>query len=302
MSRAWMPLYVADYLADTGHLSAAEHGAYLLLIMHYWQNGGLPNEDRRLARICRMSPDEWADARETLFDMFDDGWKHARIEEELQAARDISDKAKEKAAKRWNKPGIADADAAAMPVHMPQVCQSQSQPPLSTVSNEPVERRAKAQPEHAQILEALTGVLSEDRARAVIEHRKKKKSPLNVHIAQLLARQFSQLAEPDKAADLMMMRGWQGCEIEWCVNAGLQLASSPSLATSGDGGRVFVKQDSDAWWAWRDYRKAMGKPTATAITSKEHKADGWWFESEFPPVAVDDPATQYDQHKGRNAA
>lgn len=303
MSRAWMPLYVADYLADTGHLSAAEHGAYLLLIMHYWQNGGLPNEDRRLARICRMSPDEWADARETLFDMFDEGWKHARIEEELQAARDISEKAKEKAAKRWHKPSNAEADASALPEHMPQECQSQSQSPSTTETKVPVVERAKARPEHAQILEALMGVLSEDRAKAVIDHRRKKKSPLNLHSAGLLVKQFRQLAEPDKAADLMMMRGWQGCDPEWCANAGLALASSPSQATPTEGGRVFVKQDSEAWWAWRDYRKALGKPTATAVTSKEHRADGWWFESEFPPdrVAVDDPGTEYEAYAGRAA-
>lgn len=56
MSSPWMPLWIGDYLKDTSHLCAAEHGAYLLLIMHYWQTGSLPTEDRHLAMIARMEP------------------------------------------------------------------------------------------------------------------------------------------------------------------------------------------------------------------------------------------------------
>jgi len=81
-----MPLYVADYLADTSHLTAAEHGAYLMLIMHYWRQGSLPTDDSVLQRIARMTSREWAKSRSTLAAFFSADWKHSRIESELEKA------------------------------------------------------------------------------------------------------------------------------------------------------------------------------------------------------------------------
>ena len=89
---AWMPFYIADYLADTGHLSTLEHGAYLLLIMHYWQNGGLPSQDLKLARICRLLPKEWQKIKQTMVDLFDADWKHHRIDKELATAEETINK------------------------------------------------------------------------------------------------------------------------------------------------------------------------------------------------------------------
>ncbi|OFX03915.1 MAG: hypothetical protein A3E78_07480 [Alphaproteobacteria bacterium RIFCSPHIGHO2_12_FULL_63_12] len=93
--RRWMPFYVADYLADTGHLSTVEHGAYMLLIMHYWQNGGLPIEDQKLARICRMTAAEWRDVRPTLVELFGVDWSHKRIDDELTHAEHVMNKRSE---------------------------------------------------------------------------------------------------------------------------------------------------------------------------------------------------------------
>lgn len=81
----YMQLYVADYLADTMHLSTEEHGAYLLLIFNYWQTGK-PIPKNRLARIARLSNDRWAHVEQTLAEFFtDDGesWSHDRIDREL---------------------------------------------------------------------------------------------------------------------------------------------------------------------------------------------------------------------------
>jgi uncharacterized protein YdaU (DUF1376 family) len=142
VTRPWMPLYVADYLADTTHLSAAEHGAYLLLIMHYWANGKLPGDERKLARIARMSDKEWKESRDTIAEFFADDWTHARIERELSEVASRSDAARASAQKRWQKQKgqNADADAAAKPKqnecgddakemrsHVRPQCSSQSQ-------------------------------------------------------------------------------------------------------------------------------------------------------------------------------
>lgn len=90
MSRPWMPLYVGDYLADTRHLTTEEHGAYMLLIMHYWRTGGLPNDDARLARIAGLTPEGWSGSRTTLADLFEEGWKHKRVDAELAEAERLS--------------------------------------------------------------------------------------------------------------------------------------------------------------------------------------------------------------------
>lgn len=116
MSRPWMPLYVADYLADTGHLSTIEHGAYMLLIMHYWSKGGLPDDDKRLASIARASLEQWSDMRGTIAEFFGDGWKHERIESELENAA----KAYERRAAAGKAGGKAKAEKASNATAMPE--------------------------------------------------------------------------------------------------------------------------------------------------------------------------------------
>lgn len=87
----FMPLYVADYMSDAAHLTTVEHGAYLLLLMTYWQRGeALPADDKKLARICRLGPREWKRIKPAISEFFEVGcstWLHSRVERELSAVR-----------------------------------------------------------------------------------------------------------------------------------------------------------------------------------------------------------------------
>lgn len=87
MSLPRMSLHIGDYKKDTGHLRAAGHGAYLLLIMHYWATGGLPDDDKQLAAIACMTVSEWKKLRPIIRPLFGDGWSHKRIDAELAAAQ-----------------------------------------------------------------------------------------------------------------------------------------------------------------------------------------------------------------------
>lgn len=96
-SLPYMQLYVSDYLADTAHLNATQHGAYMLLLMNYWQRGKpLDNSNDRLAFVARLTAEEWQENKEVLSEFFQiDGetWLHTRIEIDLEKVREKSAKA-----------------------------------------------------------------------------------------------------------------------------------------------------------------------------------------------------------------
>lgn len=91
---SFMPFYIGDYLADTSHLSAAEHGAYLLLLFHYWRTSSpLIDEDSALARISRMTKAEWKSSKATIRAFFKEALingchvlTHTRVEKEMVKA------------------------------------------------------------------------------------------------------------------------------------------------------------------------------------------------------------------------
>lgn len=159
-----MPFYWGDYLRDTGHLTAAEHGAYMLLIGHYWTTGKpLPTHAQHLFRIARMSAEEWKGVENTIMAFFykDNGcYFHARIEKELNKAKEITEKrsmaGRASAKQRANKiptgvitsvptKGITNDKQTAIP------SQPQSQSPLQSDTSSLRSDGADAPPDATQI-------------------------------------------------------------------------------------------------------------------------------------------------------
>lgn len=99
----WMPMYWPSYLANTRHLTRAQHGAYLLLIAEYWTKGSLPTDEKRLARLCLMTDAEWQSERAILSEFFEPGWKHVRVDKELDRAEKYISSRKNNALAGWSK-------------------------------------------------------------------------------------------------------------------------------------------------------------------------------------------------------
>ena len=98
MSKAWMPFYVGDFLADTMHLGATERGIYISLIVHCWQHGSIPRNRRKLARIAACDSRLWHRYEETVLQFFDvvdaSTMQHRRVKTELHRYAEISNKRK----------------------------------------------------------------------------------------------------------------------------------------------------------------------------------------------------------------
>ena len=91
----FMQLYVSDFIGDTLALSTEQVGAYLLSLMAMWNAGGsLPDDDRKLARITRLSLKKWLAIRpdiEVFFTVEDGTWSNERLNKELQKVRSKSE-------------------------------------------------------------------------------------------------------------------------------------------------------------------------------------------------------------------
>lgn len=114
----YMPLWIADYLADTTRLNTEQHGAYLLLLFDYWRNGAPPIDDEILMQITKLDKKKWIKNKPVLIRFFEqkDGVLiHKRVEKEIKKSRDKKEanieRAKAGAEARWGKSNDSSSNA-----------------------------------------------------------------------------------------------------------------------------------------------------------------------------------------------
>jgi uncharacterized protein YdaU (DUF1376 family) len=214
--RPWMPLYIADYLAKTAHLTVTEHGAYLLLIMNYWHNDGLPDDEAKIARIARMSAKQWAQSRDTLKGFFEESWKHKRIDEEIAQAIEISRKRSASARQKHSKP-----EAKADTLHTPQ-------PIAKAIGADKKSRKGNKTP----IPEGLTldsEWIAEGKKRGISEEN--------------IRREFQKFCSRAKRDDARYVN-WSQAWSNWLDNA---IGYNPKLVTMGSATVVSIEDEQRVW-------------------------------------------------------
>lgn len=91
-----MPLWTDAYIADTRHLSDAEHGRYLLMLMDMWRSPGcrFPNDRAWLERRFRRTPEQFDSDIQPLLDEFCqcDGnwWTQKKLQKVWKQVRETS--------------------------------------------------------------------------------------------------------------------------------------------------------------------------------------------------------------------
>lgn len=112
MSDSYYPFYPGDYLRDTQDLSLTEHGAYHILLHHYYCGEVLPLNKNKLYRICRAFEDHEKKAVDTVVTRFfnengDGNLINRRAEIEIEKRKAFIEEQRRKgllsAKKRWGK-------------------------------------------------------------------------------------------------------------------------------------------------------------------------------------------------------
>lgn len=147
----FLPICTDAYLADTLHLSAAQHGAYFKLLMVAWRTSecALPDDDAKLAKWASMDKRAWLANKATVMAFWELGadghWRQGRLTDERNYVAETSRKNAKNARARWMKTKGSDNATA-----LPDVSQTDAPTPTPTVEEPKGSSRREKKPGRAK--------------------------------------------------------------------------------------------------------------------------------------------------------
>lgn len=274
MNRPWMPLNIADYLRDTSHLRALESGAYLHLIMAYWVGGKLPNDDRQLATIAKLTNREWKTIRPILEPFFGQGFSsHKRIDKELAKVAEISNKRKAAVEQREIKRRSSDVSSD------------------DTLNTQHITKKEKK--EDSGAVAPTTGKPKRERKYATQlsdGFEPNWETATRVGLSKREAEREFQKFKNHAAQTGRTCVNWQAAWANWCITAA-QYLKKPPPAEAGKS-MMTITPASRSWNAWKAYFRDNNDNVRAALMDKcADEGRPFTVSSEWP-----------DGHEMNNAA
>lgn len=212
MSDQYYCFFPGDYLRDTGDLTLIEHGAYNILLHHYYTQERLPSDRTRLYRICRAFTQEEMDAINSVVNRFfyenGDGHIHnVRAEKEIMKRKAFteaqSNRGRAGASARWGTKDKAQEMAQALLEHKHKDSQPSPSPSPSPLPKK--QQPTKAPPE-------LPEWVDRELWFDFLEHRNKLRKPMTRKAEEILIKKLKWLKEQGHNPKHLLMtaieRGW----------------------------------------------------------------------------------------------
>lgn len=239
----YYPFHIGDYIAHTAHLDPIEDCAYRRLLDAYYLNEGpLPADAADVARKIRMKANA-ADVERVLNEFFtltDDGWLHARCNDEISKMKEKQSKAKASAEAsvraRQAKAGANVSDKksdeevgdertlnerstdAELPTPTPTPTPEKEEANASLSTSSPA-KSTRGSGKRAAVL-SIDGVPDSLFAEWLQVRRAKKAGPVSQTVVDALQREAGAAGiTVEQAVRTCVERGWQGFNAEWLRKA-----------------------------------------------------------------------------------
>lgn len=289
MSLPWFAFTVKDFIADTQRLDTEGVGAYLLLLLDYYQHEqGAPDHAKTLANVTHLSLERWLEHAPVilpLFEIRDGRLYHQRCEDEITDRRKRYDQ--RLAAGEASVAARAAKRDAKRPAERP-VERAQNGRPTPTEGQIAKTEREAERPLPAQLNEALEPIRemlhsfaepSNGRVNERLTQEQEQREEVVVANATTSAQAFPGPLSPDfklTAADVIR-----------CQNDG---ASSEQIAAVFDGWRIrnLASGASDSDWSanwWRRWERDKPVPPKPRIevSNRKTKAKGFPIPPDWAP-------------------